>query len=165
MSLKSDCKRLAETIGALCVAKHQTLATAESCTGGMIGAALTSVSGASAWFRGGIIAYDNYIKKSLLHVPDSILASHGAVSEETVACMAGNASRILDATCAIAVSGIAGPEGGTPVKPVGLVYMGIYCSGKTNVYKKIFAGDRETVRELTVTECLKHCITALLSAV
>jgi PncC family amidohydrolase len=119
--------RCSETLAALAAAltaRHWTLATAESCTGGLIGAAITDLPGASAYFLGGIIAYDNRIKNQLLGVPETILAAHGAVSAQTVEAMAAGARRQLSADCAIAVSGVAGPDGGTPEKPVGLVYIG-----------------------------------------
>ena len=151
----------ARTLGVILVSKNHTVSTAESCTGGMIGAALTSVPGSSVWFKGGIIAYDNLIKISLLGVPQETLDNFGAVSEQTVAAMAQGAARILHTDCAISVSGIAGPNGGTPEKPVGLVFIGICVTGNTTVYKHLFSGNREAVRRQAVAMSLKHCSEAI----
>jgi len=96
----------------------RTLATAESCTGGMIGAAITSMAGSSQYYRGGVIAYDNAVKRRVLGVAPRILSKHGAVSGPTVLAMARGARKLLGTDCAIAVSGIAGPGGGSPAKPV-----------------------------------------------
>jgi len=151
----------ARTLGVACVSKNISVSTAESCTGGMIGAALTSVPGSSAWFKGGIIAYDNTIKTSLLGVLQKTLDTFGAVSEPTVAEMAQGAARILHTDCAISVSGIAGPDGGTPEKPAGLVYIGICINGNTTVYRHLFSGNRTAVRKQAVEMSLKHCIDAV----
>ncbi len=158
MSSKHNCKVLAETLGSELLNRKFTLSTAESCTGGMIGAAITATPGSSAWFRGGIIAYENRIKQSLLDVPGETLEKHGAVSRETVAAMVSGAANKLGTDCAIAVSGIAGPDGGTAEKPVGLVYIGIYCEGDVTVEKNVFSGDREEVRLQTVEKGLHLCI-------
>ena len=151
----------AQTLGVLLASEGCTLAVAESCTGGMIGAALSSVPGSSQWFRGGIIAYDNRIKISLLGVSQETLDTFGAVSEQTVAAMAQGAARILHTDCAISVSGIAGPDGGTPEKPLGLVYIGVYVNGNITVYKHLCSGNREAVREQAVEMSLKHCIESI----
>ena len=147
MSLKRSCKDAAVLLGKALLKKGFTVSTAESCTGGMIGAVLTAVPGSSAWFRGGIIAYDNTIKISQLNVPENTIQKHGAVSEQTVAAMVQGVALRFVTECSIAVSGIAGPDGGTEEKPVGLVYIGIYSGGKTSVFRATFSGDREMVRE------------------
>lgn len=161
MSSKPSCNKQAETLGKLLLAKKLTLSTAESCTGGLIGAALTSIPGSSQWFRGGIIAYDNRIKISLLEVPEGILEKYGAVSEEVVLAMAEGAAKKLNTDCSIAVSGIAGPDGGTEEKPVGLVFIGIYCNGKVEVFKNIFPGTRQDVRKQAVGKSIDYMINAL----
>ncbi|MBD3343576.1 MAG: nicotinamide-nucleotide amidohydrolase family protein [Chitinivibrionales bacterium] len=130
--------------------KSWHLAVAESCTGGMIGAAVTAQPGSSAYFTGGIISYSNEIKESLLDVPHHILERHGAVSRETAEAMARGVKKRIPAHCSIAVTGIAGPSGGTPGKPVGLVYIAVSVNERTEVFKYHFEGDRASVRQRTV---------------
>jgi len=136
-------------------ARHATLAMAESCTGGMIGAALTAIPGSSAVFVGGVIAYSNDIKRRVLGVPASVLARHGAVSAECVRAMARGARRLTGATWAVSVSGIAGPGGGTPGKPVGLVQVAV--AGPKSVIARgfRFRGNRERVRTQAATAALR----------
>jgi len=130
--------------------KSQTVATAESCTGGLIGAEFTSFSGSSHWYRGGIIAYANSVKEKSLAVEPSVLSEFGAVSEQTARQMAEGVIAAIGSSWGISVTGIAGPEGGTPEKPVGLVYIATSGLGKTVVTKNIFIGDRDSVRSQTV---------------
>ena len=151
----------AQALGRLLLSKRLTLSTAESCTAGMIGAALTAVPGSSAWFRGGIIAYDNSIKISLLCVPEAMLNKHGAVSAEVVSAMAESAAEKLNTDCAISVSGIAGPNGGTEDKPVGLVFIGVYFRGKVEVFRNVFSGGREQVREQAAGKSIECLINVL----
>ncbi len=120
-----DNETLAQAVGRRLVAQGGTLAVAESCTGGMLGAALTDAAGASAYFRGGFLAYDNGLKTALLGVPALVIEQHGAVSVETAALMAVGARKQAEADFALAVSGVAGPDGGTPDKPVGSVCIGL----------------------------------------
>ncbi len=134
--------------------KNKTLATAESCTGGMIGAALTSVPGASEVYGFGFITYANEAKERLLGVRGETLAAHGAVSPETAAEMAAGALRVSGAGIAVAVTGIAGPGGGTPEKPVGLVYVGVASEKGVRTVKLNLSGDREQVRRQTVERAL-----------
>lgn len=161
MLSKPNYNTSAEALGIVLLSKNFTLSTAESCTGGMIGAALTSIPGSSQWFRGGIIAYDNRIKISLLEVPEAILEKYGAVSEEVVLAMAEGAAKKLNTDCSISVSGIAGPDGGTEEKPAGLVFIGIYCNGKVEVFKNIFPGTRYDVRKQAVGKSIDYMINAL----
>lgn len=112
-----------EEIGILLKTKKLSLSTAESCTGGGIAALVTSVSGSSEYFNGGIVAYSNEVKMSLLHVSAETLEKYGAVSHETVTEMVKGAMETLKTDCAVATSGIAGPGGGTPEKPVGTVWI------------------------------------------
>ena len=102
-----------------------TLATAESCTGGAIAAAVTGVAGCSAVFKGSVVAYSNEVKAAVLGVGEEILAAHGAVSEEVVKRMVQGVQRVMSVDCAVATSGVAGPGGGTPEKPVGTVWMAV----------------------------------------
>lgn len=120
-----------QTVGELLVNKKKTLATAESCTGGNIGHLLTSISGSSRYYNGGVISYSNEVKIGSLNVPKEVIANHGAVSEETVSCMAENVRVLLNSDFGLAVSGIAGPDGGTKGKPVGTVWIAFASKEKT----------------------------------
>lgn len=122
--------RIEEKIGECLKDKGMTLSTAESCTGGGIAALITSVSGSSSYFKGGIVAYSNEVKMNLLHVSPQTLEKHGAVSRETVIEMAKGAMEALKTECAVATSGIAGPGGGTLEKPVGTIWMAVACRDK-----------------------------------
>ena len=150
----NEVTNLAAEVVTLLKEKNKTLATAESCTGGMIGAAITSVPGSSEVYGFGFITYANEAKEKLLGVKHETLAAHGAVSPETAAEMAAGARRAANADIAIAVTGIAGPGGGTPEKPVGLVYVGISSDKGTRTLKLNLSGDRDQVR-------LQTCIKAL----
>lgn len=131
------------------------LATAESCTGGGIGQALTSVSGSSAVYLGGVISYDNSVKELLLGVPHEILLTVGAVSEETAVAMAKGVRKLLRADLAVSVTGIAGPNADGTNKPVGLVYVAVASESQTIVSENHFSGDREAVREQTIVKALQ----------
>jgi nicotinamide-nucleotide amidase len=153
--MREEIEELAAQAGTLLSASHLSLATAESCTGGMVAEAVTSVPGSSLYFLGGIVAYDNRIKESVLCVRRALLDKHGSVSKEVVSAMAKGAIDVLKADCAIAVSGIAGPGGGTQAKPVGLVYIGIALPAGTTVQEFRFAGDREEIRQHATLEGLR----------
>jgi nicotinamide-nucleotide amidase len=135
-----------ELVLAACRERGLTLATAESCTGGLVAARLTSVPGSSDVFIGGVVAYANEIKTAELGVPDEVLRRHGAVSAETAAAMAHGARERLGADVAVSVTGIAGPDGGTPEKPVGLVYLHAVGPGGERSLDFTFGHDRATVR-------------------
>lgn len=143
-------------LAGLLLKRHATLATAESCTGGLVGAALTSLPGSSAWFLGGIIAYSNSLKQRLLGVSPGVLARHGAVSPETARAMAEGARAATGADIAVSLTGIAGPDGGTPAKPVGLVYMAVAGPGGTPCYEHRFPGNRAEIRSAAVKSALLH---------
>jgi len=147
----------------LLTASGNSLCVAESCTGGMLAAAITAVPGASAVFCGGVIAYANQVKHALLGVPDEVLAQQGAVSEACVVAMAQGACRLTGATCALAVSGIAGPGGGTPLKPVGLVWIGLRVRSRASAFAHRFRGSRARVRQQAVAAALRHLCQALAS--
>lgn len=132
------------------------LATAESCTGGLVGGALTSVPGSSAWYLGGVVAYAHEVKSALLGVPESVLARYGAVSPQTARAMAQGVLERTGADVAVSVTGIAGPGGGTARKPVGLVYIGLARKGRRAVAQRFLsnAETREGVREETVRKAI-----------
>jgi nicotinamide-nucleotide amidase len=122
------------------------LAVAESCTGGLLGARITDVPGSSDVFVGGVIAYDNALKMDLLGVPETLLAEHGAVSEPVARAMAEGAARRFGVTAAISVTGVAGPGGGTPEKPVGTVWIGCSYNGTVDTRRSLFPGSRHEIR-------------------
>lgn len=138
---------LPEIAGELLSAAGLTVAVAESCTGGLLGKHLTDVPGSSRYFLGGVTAYDNQVKTDVLGVPAALLAAKGAVSSEVAAAMAEGVCRLLGADCALSTTGIAGPDGGTAEKPVGLVYIGSVVRGVTHVEEARLPGQREHVRE------------------
>jgi len=151
-----DLNRLAETVLARCRVKKWTLATAESCTGGMIAAALTDIAGSSDVVERGFVTYSNAAKTDLLGVPAALIDQHGAVSAEVASAMAEGALAHAPVDLAVSVTGIAGPGGGTPGKPVGLVHFGIARRGGTvRTERHIFAGDRSAVRRAAVERALK----------
>ena len=146
--------RTVEDIVRKLIAKGVTVAAAESCTSGKIAAAVTDVAGASAIFGYGLVTYSNEAKVKLLGVSEKTLLEHGAVSEETAREMAAGLSRVSGADAAVAVTGIAGPGGGTAAKPVGLVYIGLAVGGEIDVKKNLFSGDRGEIRRQTVETAL-----------
>ena len=139
--------------------KKMTCATAESCTGGGVGYTITGVSGASAVFWGGVISYDNSVKRDVLGVPDEVLATKGGVSSECAAAMADGARRLLKTDLAVSITGIAGPGGGSAEKPVGLVWFGVASKSGIITEKKVFPGDREAVR----TAAIEYALCLLLN--
>lgn len=135
-----------ELLAAKLMKQGQMMGTAESCTGGLIGAMITSLPGSSNWFKGGIIAYSNDIKCNLLAVRPETLAAHGAVSEETAREMAQGACARLDVSYAVAITGLAGPDGGTAQKKVGMVCFAWAVNGKLSSATLHFEGSRDEVR-------------------
>ena len=141
-----------------------TLAVAESCTGGGLGARLTAIPGASAWFLGGAITYSDATKVALLGVDPTLIAAHGAVSAECAAAMATGARTVTGATWALSITGIAGPDGGSPDKPVGLVFIGLAGPDGVATAEHRFRGNREVIRHRSQTAALHHLRTALTRA-
>lgn len=159
---------ISSKLGEKLIAKGWTITTAESCTGGGIAAALTEVAGSSSYFNGAFVTYSNEMKSSLVGVSKTALESDGAVSQIVVEQMAKGAAEKAKANIAIAVSGIAGPGGGTELKPVGTVWMAIYCIGsnnesKTTVWSQcfLFSGDRAEVRAKTVKTAINKAFELL----
>ncbi len=137
------------------------LATAESCTGGLLAAACTSIAGSSDWFERGFVTYSNEAKSELLGVPAPLIAAHGAVSEEVARAMAEGALRHAHAEIALSVTGIAGPGGGGADKPVGTVWIGLAATGRPTQAERLqFGGDRAAVRGQTVRHALQRLIEA-----
>ena len=128
------------------VSMEKMMGAAESCTGGLVSSLLTSIPGSSQWFKGGIVAYSNEIKQSILKVDPCLLQKYGAVSEETAQAMAKGARAVLNVDCALAVTGIAGPEGGTAEKAVGTVCFAWDINGEVTSCTKFFSGPRNSVR-------------------
>jgi nicotinamide-nucleotide amidase len=133
-------------VGSMLRQNHSTVSVAESCTGGLLGERLTSQSGSSDYFVGGFITYSNEMKMELLGVPPEILAEHGAVSKECAEAMALGARRRANSTYALSITGIAGPGGGTDLKPVGTTYIGLADAAGTETLKRQFIGDRARIR-------------------
>ena len=140
------------------------LATAESCTGGMIAAACTDLAGSSVWFERGFVSYSNAAKTQLLGVPADCIASHGAVSEPVARAMALGALTHSAAQVAVAVTGVAGPGGGSPDKPVGTVWIAWAMADQVRAERIQFSGDRAAVRQATVEHALQGLVTLLAPA-
>lgn len=151
-----DARELAATVGQQLLGRREWLSTAESCTGGLIAKLVTDIAGSSGWFERGVVTYSNKAKQDLLGVPTEVLRQHGAVSEATVIAMAQGLLRSSPVQWGIAVTGIAGPTGGTPDKPVGTVWMCCLRRDETpRAECRVFAGDREQVREATALHMLQ----------
>jgi nicotinamide-nucleotide amidase len=157
-----DDRPVEEFVLELCRARGLTLATAESCTGGLVGARLTSVPGASDVFVGAIVAYANGVKETELGVPTELLMRHGAVSAEAAAAMADGARARLGADVAVSVTGIAGPDGGSPEKPVGLVFVHASAPGESVGRRLELPGDREAIRGRATAVAL-HALRRILT--
>jgi len=138
----SQASDLEVVVGGLLRSRGLTLALAESCTGGLLGDRITDVSGSSDYFQGAIVAYAFDVKQELLGVREGTLVRHGAVSEETAREMARGARRVIQADLGVSITGIAGPTGGTPEKPVGLVYIGLAAPDGEWVERHVWEGDR-----------------------
>ncbi|HEV7809831.1 MAG TPA: CinA family protein [Candidatus Limnocylindrales bacterium] len=138
--------QLARRLQAACVANHATVGLAESCTGGLVAAALTEIPGSSAYFLGGVVSYADSAKRDLLDVPPAVLEAHGAVSAQVARAMAEGARDRFGATFAASVTGIAGPDGGTAAKPVGLTYVGVADADGADVRRHVWPGDRAANR-------------------
>ncbi|HYN69390.1 MAG TPA: CinA family protein [Candidatus Eisenbacteria bacterium] len=137
---------LAERLQELCLERGLTVATAESSTGGLVGATITSIPGSSGYYLGGVVSYGDAAKADLLGVPAPTLAAHGAVSAQVALAMASGAQQRLGASLAVAITGIAGPDGGTDAKPVGLTYVGLAGAGGAEVRRFAWTGDRAANR-------------------
>ena len=133
---------LARRLGDRCLALHLQVATVESCTGGLVGHCITEVPGSSAYFVGGFVTYSDELKLQTVGVPHDVLAAHGAVSAQVAIAMAAGGRHSTGADLAVSVTGIAGPDGGTPAKPVGLTYVAVADSIGVAVRRHVWSGDR-----------------------
>jgi PncC family amidohydrolase len=156
--------RLEARVGAVLLGRGWTVCAAESCTGGLVMHRLTNVAGSSAYVLGGVVSYSNEAKKALLGVREETLVVYGAVSEETAAEMARGALQIFPANVAVSITGIAGPGGGTPQKPVGLTYIGLGVregEGVTiSVQRHVWSGDREAIKAASADAALRLILEA-----
>ena len=163
--MDGDLKCLAERVLERCRARGLKLATAKSCTGGMIAAALTEIAGSSEVVERGFVTYSNEAKTEMLGVPAALIASHGAVSGEVAAAMAEGALGHAPVDLAVSATGIAGPGGATPGKPVGLVWLGLARrGGAVTTERHVFPGDRSAVREASVARALALLVEAAQSS-
>lgn len=147
-------KSMLELVTDALLEAEATVATAESCTGGLVGKKLTEMPGSSAYVQGGVISYSNEVKHKVLGVPQEELDTYGAVSEEVAKSMAEGTRKLLGTTYGVSTTGIAGPGGGTATKPVGLVYIGVSGPNGTVAYRNDFIGDRESIRQSTAERAL-----------
>lgn len=148
-------------VAALVLVKGWRLATAESCTGGGISHAITTMAGSSQWFAGGVISYANDVKEKLLKVPQTMLLQHGAVSKPVARAMAQGVRTLLNTDIAVAVTGIVGPDGGSAEKPVGTVWIAWSVAAGTTARRFQFRGDRDQIRQLAVEQALQGVVDLL----
>ncbi|HBI14816.1 MAG TPA: hypothetical protein DDY20_04790 [Desulfobulbaceae bacterium] len=154
---------MAAVVGELLRRHNLQLSVAESCTGGLVASKITEVAGSSEWFVGGVIAYANDLKERLLGVDRKLLAGHGAVSEQVARAMAGGVQACTGATVSVSVTGIAGPSGGTPEKPVGTVHFGLCVQGEVTDHRRSFSGSRKEIQEIAAQTALDLVRRALLT--
>ena len=150
-----------QALAAALLARGWRVATAESCTGGLIAAACTDLAGSSAWFERGFVTYSNAAKTEMLGVNAALIAEHGAVSEPAARAMAQGALQHSQAQVALAVTGVAGPAGGSADKPVGTVWFAWDLAGQVTTEKQLFAGDRAAVRQATLRHSLRRLLELL----
>jgi nicotinamide-nucleotide amidase len=163
MSISRLLEQLAVQAGVALNEKSLMLATAESCTGGLVAAAITDISGSSGWFERGFVTYSNEAKSTMLGVPAKLIRDHGAVSEEVALAMAQGALLNSRAQLALSITGIAGPGGGTPEKPVGMVCLGWSNRITTLVETQRFKGDRQQIRRQAAERALRGLLDMIRS--
>ena len=159
--MSSDIRKLVTRLSAALLKKRQKICTAESCTGGLIAKTFTDLAGSSDWFERGFVTYSNEAKSEMLAVPDSIIADYGAVSEAVAAAMASGALLHSHADYAIAVTGVAGPAGGSVEKPVGTVWIAVASNEQQRARLYRFDGDRQAVREATLRQAIGDALQLL----
>ncbi len=151
----ADLVGLAERLQRTCLDRSLTVATAESCTGGLVGHAMTEVAGSSGYFVGGVVSYSDEAKQTLLAVPADVLAAHGAVSAQVARAMALGARDRLGAAVGVSVTGIAGPDGGSAAKPVGLTYVAVADEAGVDVRRFQWPGDRRSNKQAAARAALE----------
>jgi nicotinamide-nucleotide amidase len=149
---------LAERLQGICIGRRLTVATAESCTGGLVAEAITAVPGSSAYFVGALVTYADEAKITILDVPATVLAAHGAVSAQVARAMAIGARARLGTSLAVSITGIAGPDGGSEAKPVGLTYLGLASGHDVEVRRHQFAADRAGNRDAAARAALEWLV-------
>jgi nicotinamide-nucleotide amidase len=152
---------LEEELGGKLRERKLTIAVAESCTGGLLGSMITDVPGSSEYFLGGVIAYQNEVKEALLHVPHDVIASHGAVSAQTVEAMASGCRELFKCDIAVSITGIAGPGGGSAEKPVGLVYVGLATASGMISRRFQWDGSRVQNKESSIRAAMEMILATL----
>jgi nicotinamide-nucleotide amidase len=161
MRIDDDIYGLAVELGRVALLRETMVATAESCTGGLVAAAITAVPGSSAWFERGFVTYSNEAKHEMLGVPTTVIGTFGAVSVETARAMAEGAVQASRAQCAVAITGVAGPTGGSAQKPVGTVCFGWATDVNTDAVCRYLEGDRAGIRRRSVVIALEGLIDRL----
>ena len=151
---------LAEQLQGICLGRGLTVALAESCTGGLVATTITDVPGSSGYFLGGVVSYSNEAKVAFLDVPEATLDAHGAVSAQVARAMAAGAQARFGADLAASITGVAGPDGGSDEKPVGLTYVGLASGVEVDVRRYQFAGDRAGNREIAARAVLEWLVEA-----
>jgi PncC family amidohydrolase len=149
---------LAEQLQGICLGRGLSVALAESCTGGLVATTITDVPGSSGYFLGGVVSYSNEAKAALLDVPQAMLDAHGAVSAQVAKAMAAGAQARFAASMAASITGVAGPDGGSEEKPVGLTYVGLASAAGVDVRRFQFGGDRAGNREMAARAALEWLV-------
>jgi PncC family amidohydrolase len=149
---------LAERLQGICLGRGLTVAVAESCTGGLVATTITEVPGSSGYFRGGVVSYADSAKVALLGVPETMLAAHGAVSAQVAVALASGAQARFHAAIAASITGVAGPDGGSDEKPVGLTYVGLASGAGVEVRRLQLSGDRAGNREAAARAALEWLV-------
>lgn len=162
--MNQDLRQISSRVAEVLTKTRLTIATAESCTGGLLAHVLTNIPGSSGYFTGGVVAYSNQIKQAILGVRANTLQAFGAVSEQTAREMAEGVRQQFNTDIGLSTTGIAGPTGGTPEKPVGLVWIGISTKAHTAAYECRFNSDRAGVKTLSVIAVLKRLLTENLES-
>jgi len=159
--MNQDVDTLIAQLAAQLSEKKLMVATAESCTGGLIAKSLTDLAGSSDWFERGFVTYSNAAKIEMIGVPESVIAEYGAVSEAVANSMASGARHHSAAECSIAVTGVAGPAGGSDEKPIGTVWISVAIKDQVFTQKYLFAGDRDAIRQATMLQAIQNLLQLL----